>query len=70
MAHLAAGDDSVSMPLAADLDLFVARFPILFRSPVAYTDPQELDEAAIEAIVEDFGRHEDDEKDAFEDEKE
>jgi hypothetical protein len=69
VSHLADGQDSIEMPVGPDLFLSVARFPILFRSPVAYTDPQELDEAALAAIVEDFGRHPD-EDDVFEDDKE
>jgi hypothetical protein len=70
MSHLADGKDSVEIPLSPGDALSVARLPILFRSPVAYTDPQELDEEALTAIVDDIGRYPDEEEDAYEDEKE
>jgi len=69
MSYLAEGQDAVNMPVSPDLSICVGRLPILFRSPVAYTDPQELDEEAIAVIVDDFGRHPGDDEDAFEDEK-
>jgi hypothetical protein len=68
VSHLADGQDSVAMAIAPALAISVARFPIFFRSPVAYTDPQELDEDAIAAIAEDYGRNREHEDDAFEDE--
>ncbi len=49
--------------------LTIQPWPLMFKSPVAYTDPQELraelpDE---ERPIDDYGRPLDDEEDAFED---
>jgi hypothetical protein len=69
VAHLAEDGDSIFMPVAPDAFIKMNRLPILFRSPVAYTDPQELDEAAIIQIAEDFGRSDREEDEALEDEE-
>ena len=67
LAQLGEDGDAISMPVAPDEFIKLSRLPILFRSPVAYTDPQELDEDAIIQIAEDFGRSDREDEDALED---
>lgn len=65
--HLAGGAECIKVRLGSDVSLSVAIWPLIFSSPVAYTDPQIVEK---ERIADDYGRAPEEESDAFGDEKE
>ena len=65
--YLAEGSDCIRVPLGSDVSLTVATWPVVFKSPVAYTDPQLID---TELTVDDYGRSPEEGEDPFEDKQE
>jgi hypothetical protein len=67
VSHIANGKDCIEVRLGNRVSLKVATKPVVFMSPVAYTDPQLV---GRESVPDDYGRSPEDGEDAFEDEQE
>jgi len=67
VSYLAEGTDCITISLGSDVSLRVAIWPVVFMSPVAYTDPQLMDQ---ELLPDDYGLSPEDGEGAFEDEEE
>ncbi len=68
-AYLCDGADTISVELGSTVSLTIAPTPLLFSSPVSYTDPQLLKPADDDEPADDYGRDSRDD-DVFEDEPE
>jgi hypothetical protein len=65
-AYLCDGTDKITLTLGSTATLSIPPTPLLFCSPVSYTDPQLLKFSEDEEIADDYGR-DSQEEDAFED---
>jgi hypothetical protein len=64
--YLCDGADKITIRLGSTATLSIPPTPLVFCSPVSYTDPQLLKFSENEEIIDDYGRNSRDE-DAFED---